>query len=179
MCLDLRSNGDGPEGRSQQMHTTEIHSELAELREVLLVSGAFSNRRERRQHARDVATFDAALGLLQTNAQPPDPPPPRLSLVPTDAPAAAAAASAVPATRMIVFVMESYGGLAREAIQLLNQLAAHLREYTPQEFFRHAYDRLSVAPRASNADISEMGMQHLTMRVRVHTRLCASIYSIR
>ena len=65
--------------------------------------------------------------------------------------------------RMIAFAMETYDGLGREAVQLLNLLASHSRQFTPQEFLRHAYDRLSVTLQASNADVSQMGMQQLNL----------------
>ena len=63
--------------------------------------------------------------------------------------------------QMVACAMETYGGLGKEAVRLLHTLAAHSRQYTPQEFLRHAYDRLSVTLQSSNADISQMGMQQL------------------
>ena len=101
MCPDLRSTGEGPEGHSQQVRATELYAELAELREKLLASGAF-NRRQRRQHVRDAAAVHAPTMQVRPNAQPPDPPPPGLSLalpsISASAPAAApAAATAAPA----------------------------------------------------------------------------------
>jgi hypothetical protein len=59
MRPDLRSTGDGPEGHSQQIRATELYAELAELREIVLSSGAFLRRNQRRQLARDVAAADA------------------------------------------------------------------------------------------------------------------------
>jgi hypothetical protein len=64
MCPDLRSAGDGPEDHSQQIRATELYAELADLRAVLLSSGAF-NRSQRRQLAHDVAAEDALLMALQ------------------------------------------------------------------------------------------------------------------
>ena len=100
MCPELHSSGNGPEGHSQQIRSTEIYAELAELREELLATGAFHNRKERRQHMRDVAAVDKQMTQLQQNAPPPDPPPPfpGLSLVPPPTTASAVAAAAAPAT---------------------------------------------------------------------------------
>ena len=45
MCPELHSSGNGPEGHSQRIRSTEIYAELAELREELLATGAFHNRK--------------------------------------------------------------------------------------------------------------------------------------
>jgi hypothetical protein len=58
--------------------------------------------------------------------------------------------------------------LSTETAQLLNQLAPHARQHTPQQFLRHAYDRLSVTLQSSNADISQMRMQQLHLAQHVH-----------
>ena len=100
MCPELHSSRNGPEGHSQQIRSTEIYAELAELREELLATGAFHNRKERRQHMRDVAAVDKQMTQRQPNAPPPDPPPPLpgLSLAPPPTTASAVAATAAPAT---------------------------------------------------------------------------------
>ena len=72
--------------------------------------------------------------------------------------------------QMVAFALESYGGLGAEAVRLLHTLAAHSRQYTPLQFLRHAYDRLSVTLQASNGDISQMGMQQLHLAQHARAR---------
>jgi hypothetical protein len=62
---------------------------------------------------------------------------------------------------LIPFVMETYGGLGHAAAALLRRLAQHSREYSPNEFIRHAYARLSVCLQASNANLALLSMQQL------------------
>lgn len=72
--------------------------------------------------------------------------------------------------QMVAFACETYGGIGRQASDLLTKLAAHSKQYTPMEFLRHAYDRLSVTLQASNADISQMGMQQLHLAQHASNR---------
>ena len=66
--------------------------------------------------------------------------------------------------RMIPFIVESYGGIGAEAMQLLHTLAAHCKEYTPADFLQHAHNRISIALQSSNADIAQLSMQQHHLR---------------
>ena len=68
---------------------------------------------------------------------------------------------------MFPFVMESYGGVAPQAVRLLHTLAAHSREHSRSEFLTHAYRRLSVVMQLANANIQLEGMHQ--MQLILHT----------
>ena len=79
--------------------------------------------------------------------------------------------------QMIPFCMETYGGIAPEAMALLRTLAAHAEdsnEFDPRSFLTHAVKCLNVGLQSGNAFVAEAGMQmHLTNDVR-QERLYAS-----
>ena len=61
--------------------------------------------------------------------------------------------------RMIPFVMETYGGLAPEARDLLALLAKHATDMGEHEWFTHAVRCMSAALQSGNAFVSQAGMQ--------------------
>ena len=63
---------------------------------------------------------------------------------------------------MIPFVMESYGGMGKEAEKLLRKLSAHAHEWMePREFLLYARQRIAVTLQSANANISLLGQQQL------------------
>jgi hypothetical protein len=62
--------------------------------------------------------------------------------------------------RLVPFVLESYGGLGKEAVTLLNTLSQHATEKSSKEWFRDAYAALSVVLQR-NIQIAVIGQQQL------------------
>ena len=68
--------------------------------------------------------------------------------------------------QMIPFCLETYGGIASEAMTLLRTLASHAHdssEFSQRTFLTHSIQCLSVGLQSGNAFVAEAGMQqHLT-----------------
>ena len=72
--------------------------------------------------------------------------------------------------KLVPFALESYGAKGGEASRLLQRMAAHALERTPEEFLRHAERVLSVALQCGNARVSAVGTAE--MHRRAYRRGC-------
>ena len=73
--------------------------------------------------------------------------------------------------------METYGGVAKDAVRLLNILAKYSPLRSERDFMRHAHSRLAVCLQQSNANIALLGQQR--MHVRRHAPSVAQQYTQR
>jgi hypothetical protein len=64
---------------------------------------------------------------------------------------------------LLPFVVETYGGMGKEALRVLQYLAAHAPD-SPQVFLRHAHSSLSVVLQRGNALVALIGQQQLNVR---------------
>jgi hypothetical protein len=64
---------------------------------------------------------------------------------------------------LLPFVVETYGGMGKEALRVLQYLAAHASD-SPQQFLRHAHSSLSVVLQRGNALVALIGQQQLNVR---------------
>jgi len=64
---------------------------------------------------------------------------------------------------LLPFVVETYGGMGKEALRVLQYLAAHSPD-SPQQFLRHAHASLSVVLQRGNALVALIGQQQLNVR---------------
>jgi hypothetical protein len=64
---------------------------------------------------------------------------------------------------LLPFVVETYGGMGKEALRVLQYLAAHAPD-SPQKFLRHAHASLSVVLQRGNALVALIGQQQLNTR---------------
>jgi hypothetical protein len=60
---------------------------------------------------------------------------------------------------MVPFALESYGGKGKHAAKLLQQMAAHSLDKSPEVFLVHAERVLSVALQVGNAGVSGQGTE--------------------
>jgi len=88
-----------------------------------------------------------------------------------------AAISAINHYTFFPFVMETYGGVAKDAVRLLSILAKYSPLRSEREFMRHAHSRLAVCLQQSNANIALLGQQR--MHVRRHAPSVAQQYTQR
>ena len=64
------------------------------------------------------------------------------------------------------FVMETYGGIGREADRLLKLLAPHSPDRSIDEFLADAHTRLAVCLQQSNANLALIGQQRMHLKRR-------------
>jgi hypothetical protein len=77
--------------------------------------------------------------------------------------------SALP-TNILWYHLETYGGVSKEAIRLLQSRSEHAHSLSPTQFMNHSLRTLSVCLQRGNATVSLLGQQRLHLK-RQHQRL--------
>lgn len=71
---------------------------------------------------------------------------------------------------MVPFALESYGGKGKQAARLLQQMAAHALDKSPEAFLLHAERVLSVALQMGNAGVVGQGTAELHLQTARRSR---------
>ena len=71
---------------------------------------------------------------------------------------------------MVPFALESYGGKGKQAARLLQQMAAHALDKSPEAFLLHAERVLSVALQVGNAGVASQGTAELHLQTARRSR---------
>ena len=72
--------------------------------------------------------------------------------------------------KLMPFVLETNGGLSREALQLLRLLSSHSVDMTPRQWLAHALKVVSVVLQSANARLAQGGMHTQTINTTMWQR---------
>ena len=79
---------------------------------------------------------------------------------------------------MVPFALESYGGKGQHAAALLQRMAAHSLERSPEAFLVHAERVLGVALQAGNAGVAGQGTAELHLQAARRSRRVDELPSV-